>query len=63
VSFWNLSGQDLVLNVGDQRVTLDRGRSATLELDREFSWQIEGRQAESGHVAGKESALEIVIRR
>jgi hypothetical protein len=63
VSFWNLSGQELVLKVGSQRVTLDRGRSATLELEREFTWQIEGREMEPGRVAAKESALEIVIRR
>lgn len=63
VSFWNLSGQEFVLKVGNQRVTLDRGRNATLELEREFTWQIEGRETESGRVAANESALEIVIRR
>jgi hypothetical protein len=63
VSFWNLSGRELVLKVGNQRVTLDRGRSATLDLEREFTWQVEGREAESGRVAANESALEIVIRR
>jgi hypothetical protein len=63
VSFWNLSSRELVLKVGTQHITLPVGRSTTLDLEREFAWQIEGRKAESGRVAANESALEIVIRR
>jgi hypothetical protein len=63
VSFWNLSSRDLVLKVGTQSLTLACGRSATLDLEREFTWKIDGREAESGRVAANESALEIIIRR
>ena len=63
VSFWNLASQELVLKVGEQRVTLARGRSVTFELDRQFTWLIEGREAQTSRVATKVAGLEIVIRR
>lgn len=63
VSFWNLSGRELILKVGERRVTLDSGRSSTLNLDRQFTWQIEGRDPQNGRIAATDSALEIVIRR
>jgi len=63
VSFWNLAPQGLVLKVGERRVQLASCRSLTLELDRQFTWQVEGRDPQTGEVATKDSALEIVIRR
>jgi hypothetical protein len=63
VSFWNLSDRELVLKVGTQRTTLARGRSVTLDLEREFTWQIEGREPQTGRVGKNEAAQEIVIRR
>ncbi|HMF13169.1 MAG TPA: APA family fibronectin-binding glycoprotein [Gemmataceae bacterium] len=63
VSFWNLAPQGLVLKVGERRVQLASGRSLTLELDRKFTWQVEGRDPQTGEVATKDGALEIVIRR
>lgn len=63
VGFWNLSGQDLVLHVAGQRVALPRGKSATLQLERRFVWQIEGRPQLVEEVPAGESAREIVIRR
>jgi hypothetical protein len=63
VSFWNLASQDLVLKVGERRLTLSSGRSLTLDLDAQFTWQIEGREPQAARVAAKDSALEIVIRR
>jgi hypothetical protein len=63
VSFWNLSQQELNLKVGEKRMTLAAGRTLTLDLERRFNWQIEGRDAQTGQVADKDSALEIVIRR
>jgi hypothetical protein len=44
-------------------MTLARGKSVTLDLERQFTWRIEGRGAQTGRVALGESALEIVIRR
>jgi hypothetical protein len=63
VSFWNLSSGELTLKVGDQRTTLPAGRSVTLNLERQFRWQIEGREVQSSQVAAGETGLEIVIRR
>jgi hypothetical protein len=63
VSFWNLSKKALVLQVSGRRLSLDRGRSLTLELDRQFTWQIEGREERTQTVASGESALDILIRR
>jgi hypothetical protein len=63
VAFWNLSDRDLVLLAGGQRLLLPRGRSATLELDRQFTWQVEGRPAIAEQVPANESAWEIMIRR
>jgi hypothetical protein len=63
VSFWNLSGKELTLKIGEQRIPLGSGRHATLDLDRQFTWQIEGRSSESGKVDSTNSALEIIIRR
>ena len=63
VSFWNLSAGALTLKVGEQRTTLSAGRSVTLNLERRFQWQIEGREAQTAQVATNESGLEIVIRR
>lgn len=63
VSFWNLSAHEMVLKVGTQRLTLACGRSATLDLERQFTWQIEGREAQAGRVGANDTALEIVIRR
>jgi hypothetical protein len=63
VSFWNLADHGLVLKVGEQRVTLARGRSVTFDLDRQFTWLIEGRETQTSQVAAKDAGLEIVIRR
>lgn len=63
VNFWNLSDRDHVLVAGGQRFLLQRNRSATLQLDRQFVWQVEGRPALPEQVPAGESALAIVIRR
>jgi hypothetical protein len=63
VSFWNLAPKDLVLKLGDRRLNLATGRSLTLGVDRQFTWQIEGRDSEKARVADENSAVEIVIRR
>jgi hypothetical protein len=63
VAFWNLSAQDLTLKVDGQKRILPRGKSLTLELDRKFVWQVEGREPEAERVPANETGLEIVIRR
>jgi hypothetical protein len=63
VSFWNVSDKALVLKVDGRRLSLARGRSVTLDLDRQFTWQIEGREEHAQTVAKTEHALDILIRR
>lgn len=63
VGFWNLSNTDLVLKVGSQRHSLPRGKNVLLDLEREFVWHIEGREAQAEKIPQEQSALEIVIRR
>jgi hypothetical protein len=63
VSFWNLSPSTMTLKVAEQRTTLPAGRSLTLNVNRQFRWQIEGRQEQTAQIAANESGLEIVIRR
>jgi hypothetical protein len=63
VGFWNLTGQDLVFQAGGQRLALPRGRNVTLELDRQFTWQVEGRPALKEQAPAGEPAMAIVIRR
>jgi hypothetical protein len=63
VSFWNRSTQDLDVRIDGQLRTLRRGKGLTLELPRQFVWQVEGRAAETERVPTDKPSLEIVIRR
>jgi hypothetical protein len=63
VAFWNLSDRDLTVLVAGQSVSLPRGRSVQMELDRQFTWQIDGRPAVSERIPANESAWDILIRR
>jgi hypothetical protein len=63
VGFWNLSSQDLRLNIAGQPYTLKRGQSVKLDLARQFAWRVDGRDTQNETVPASEGALEIVIRR
>jgi hypothetical protein len=63
VSFWNLSASKMTLKVGEKSTTLPAGRNVTLDLERRFQWQIEGREVQKGQVAANDRGVEIVIRR
>lgn len=63
VSFWNLSAAEMTLKIGEKRTSLPAGRNVTLNLDRRFQWQIEGREMQTGQVSLNDKGLEIVIRR
>jgi hypothetical protein len=62
VNLWNLSGQDLAVLIGGQRLFLPRGRSVNVSVARQFTWQIEGRAVLAEQVPAGEAGLEIVIR-
>ncbi len=63
VAFWNLTGRALTLRIGGQERTLPPGRSLTLELPREFAWNVVGREAEAAHIPSAHTTAEILIRR
>jgi hypothetical protein len=63
VSFWNHSTQDLTLRIDGETRSLGRGRGLTLELPRQFVWQIDGREAETERVPASEPGVEILIHR
>jgi hypothetical protein len=62
VGFWNLTGRDVTLVVDGKSQLLPRDRAVTLELPREFSWQIDQQPARSERVANEKASHEIVIR-
>ena len=44
-------------------ITRTLNKNLTLDLERQFAWQVEGRNAETAQVPDSESGLEIVIRK
>jgi hypothetical protein len=63
VTFWNLAGQNLTLTVEGRAHLLPAGQSVRLDLKREFTWTVAGREAERQQVPAAESGVEIVVRR
>jgi hypothetical protein len=63
VTFWNLSGRDMALTVDGQARTIPAGQNVRIDLKRDFSWTVAGRDAERQQVPAQESGVEIVIRR
>jgi hypothetical protein len=63
IAFWNLTDRDLTLKVDGQERFLVRGKSLTMDLGRQFVWQVSGHDPQNESVARGETGLEIVIRR
>jgi hypothetical protein len=62
IGFWNLTGRDITLTVAGQVRTLAKNRAVTLELEREFSWQIDRLPAHLERVPEGQAVHEVVIR-
>jgi len=62
VGFWNLSDRDVTVLVAGQNHTIQRGRSLKVEVPREFTWQVAGREPETRRVPAADGGLEIVLR-
>jgi len=62
VGFWNVSGRDIDLVVAGKTHTLQKDRALTLEVDRQFSWQVAGRAAAQERVPEEKAFHEIVLR-
>jgi hypothetical protein len=62
IGFWNLTGRDITLTIEGKTRTLAKNRALTLELEREFSWQVDRRPAHIERVPDGQSVHEVVIR-
>jgi hypothetical protein len=62
VGFWNVSGRDVKLTVGDKTYNVLRDRNLTLSLSRTFSWGINGNEPQADRVPDERTSHEIVIR-
>jgi hypothetical protein len=62
VGFWNVSNRDVVLTVAGRARVLPANHSITLQVEREFSWQLDQQPAQQGRVPAGKSSLQLVIR-
>ena len=62
VGFWNITGRDLTLTINGQARTLPKDRAVTVELERNFVWQITGRDPHSERVPEEMSVFEVILR-
>jgi hypothetical protein len=52
----------MTIKVDSQSRSLAAGKNVQLEVGRQFTWQIDGRDPERGRISPGEWALEVVIR-
>ena len=62
VGFWNLSGRDVTLVIAGKALSLAKDRAVTLDLEREFAWQVSGRSQHVERVGEGQATHEVVIR-
>ena len=62
VGFWNVSGRDVKLNVDGKAFVVLKDRSLTVNVNRAFTWQINGKDSQAERVPDDASSQEIVIR-
>lgn len=62
VGFWNVSGRDVTIKVNGESRQLPRNRAVTLELPRDFVWQLEDREARREQVPNGQTTFEIILR-
>jgi hypothetical protein len=63
VGFWNLTTQDLTLNVDGQDRLLPHGKGVRLDLGRQFVWRVGDREQVPERIPENAPGVEIVIRR
>lgn len=63
VGFWNLSGRDVVVQIGGGPHIVPLGQSLKLVLNRQFVWQVEGQAPQTEQLPDGVPGMEIVIRR
>lgn len=62
VGFWNLAGRDVSLTVDGKTYSLAKDRAVTLDLERQFAWQIAGQPLHVERLPEAQTSHEVVIR-
>jgi hypothetical protein len=62
VGFWNITGQDVTLTIDGKSRMLAKDRAVTIDLGRDFTWQITGREPRHERVPQETNVLEVILR-
>jgi hypothetical protein len=62
VGFWNVSGRDLTLIIDGRSRRLAQNQNLTLQLGRQFTWQVDQRSPQQADIPAGKRTLEIIIR-
>jgi hypothetical protein len=62
ITFWNLSGFDVRLTVGDRAQNIGKDKAATFDLTRQFTWQTDLHNPKSEAVADDLNHFDVVIK-
>ena len=62
VGFWNQTGRNVTLTVAGKTLVVPHDRAVTLELPRNFVWQLDQQPARTEKLADERATHEIVIR-
>ena len=62
IGFWNISGRDVTLKVNGQSRLLPSNRAVTLDLGRDFVWQVDSREPQRQQVPAGQASHEIILR-
>jgi hypothetical protein len=62
VGFWNVTGQDVTLTIDGKSRMLAKHRAVTVDIGREFTWQITGREPRHERVPLETNVFEVILR-
>jgi hypothetical protein len=63
LTVWNLADRDVALRIDGRGLTLPRGRSTTVEVGRDFTWQADGSAERGEKVPDGQRGLTLTLRR
>lgn len=62
VSFWNLSGYDVTLSVGERTHAIPRDRAVVLDLNRSFTWRTNLHNPKTEQIPDDTNHFEVLIK-
>lgn len=62
VGFWNLSGRDVTLKVDGQSRVIGKDKAITLQVERQFVWQVDQGEPKMERVPPERRQFEVLIR-